>query len=139
VKPTTIPPKRTVPAATSPTTRMRTRAVARVTATGRARTMGPTKRAASARPTKRAVRTKATVTDRRRRGRQGSSDSDKEGKTNRSITDALKELEPTQRKVLYLHKNKKRSVTRIAEKMQMSEDEVKSLATRAPAAISLRL
>jgi hypothetical protein len=60
-------------------------------------------------------------------GDQGSSDSDKEGKTNRSITDALKQLEPTQRKVLYLHKNKKRSVTRIAEKMQISEDEVKSL------------
>jgi cobalamin biosynthesis protein CobT len=58
---------------------------------------------------------------------KGGPESDREGKSNQSITDALKQLEPTQRKVLYLHKNKRRSVTRIAEKMQISEDEVKSL------------
>jgi hypothetical protein len=51
---------------------------------------------------------------------------DDEGNTHRSITDALKQLEPTQRQVLYLHKNKRRSIQRIAEKMNMTEDEVKA-------------
>lgn len=49
-----------------------------------------------------------------------------DGKSHQKITDALKQLEPTQRKVLYLHKNRKRSVTRIAEKLNMTEDAVKA-------------
>jgi hypothetical protein len=58
----------------------------------------------------------------------GSDDSEGSGggKSNRTITDAVKSLEATQRKVLYLHKSKRRSVERIAKQMHMSEDEVKA-------------
>lgn len=58
-------------------------------------------------------------------------DSDSERETNTTITEALKKLEATQRKAIFLHKKKKQSVTQIAERLKMSEDEVKATLSEA--------
>lgn len=49
------------------------------------------------------------------------------GKDNVSITDALKQLDPTERKALFMYKQRKQSVADIATAMQKSEDEVLDL------------
>lgn len=50
-----------------------------------------------------------------------------DGKTNVSITDALKQLDPTQRKAIYLYKRERKSIREIAESMEQSEDDVREL------------
>lgn len=62
----------------------------------------------------------------------GDKDLDKErsspqGKDKLSITDALKQLDPTQRKALFMYKQRKQSVSEIATDMHKTEDEVLDL------------
>lgn len=57
----------------------------------------------------------------------GSSKSGDDGKNNVSITDALKQLEPTQRRAMFLYKRHKLSVTEIANQTQSTEEQVKDL------------
>jgi hypothetical protein len=49
-----------------------------------------------------------------------------EGNDNPTITDALKKLDPTQRKVIYLHKKKRQSIEQIAQKTGLDENAVKA-------------
>lgn len=58
------------------------------------------------------------------------------GKSNRTITDAVKSLDATSRRVLYLHKQKRRSIGKIAERMMLSEDEVKVILGKARRSIA---
>jgi hypothetical protein len=48
------------------------------------------------------------------------------GNDNPTITDALKKLDPTQRKVIYLHKKKRQSIEQIAQKTGLDENTVKA-------------
>lgn len=57
----------------------------------------------------------------------GSSKSGDDGKNNVSITDALKQLEPTQRRAMFLYKRHKLSVSEIANQTQSTEEQVKDL------------
>lgn len=50
-----------------------------------------------------------------------------DGKSNRSFTDAMKELDPAQRRALFMYKNRKQSVAQIASDMNKTEDEVLDL------------
>lgn len=50
-----------------------------------------------------------------------------DGKSNRSFTDAMKELDPAQRRALFMYKNRKQSVAQIANDMNKTEDEVLNL------------
>lgn len=54
-----------------------------------------------------------------------------DGKTNRTITDALKLLEPAQRRALFLYKKRKKTVSDIAVEMKRSEDAVRDLLRKA--------
>lgn len=56
-----------------------------------------------------------------------SESSGKHGKTDISITDALKQLEPTQRRAMFMYKKRKQSVSQIAEQTMHTEEQVKDL------------
>lgn len=57
----------------------------------------------------------------------GDSKSGDGGKNNVSITDALKQLEPTQRRAMFMYKRRKLSVSEIANQTQSTEEQVKDL------------
>ena len=54
-------------------------------------------------------------------------DEEGDGKTKSSITDALKQLLPAQRRAMFMYKKRKLSVSDIAEEMLSTEDQVKDL------------
>lgn len=62
---------------------------------------------------------------------EGDGGSSGDGKKNLSITDALKQLEPTQRRALYMHKKLRKSVSEIANQIGTSEEEAKDIIRKA--------
>lgn len=50
-----------------------------------------------------------------------------DGKNSTTLTDALKQLDPDQRKAIFLYKKRKQTVAEIAGEMQLNEDEVLDL------------
>lgn len=57
----------------------------------------------------------------------GDGDAGEDGKRNVTMTEALRRLDPTLRRALFLHKKKNRSIEAIAQEMQTSNDDVKQM------------